>query len=69
MDVKDLKDLTADELQEKETQLAQELFNLRFQMATGRVENPMKIREARRDLARVKTVLRQQELAAKPRKG
>lgn len=69
MDVKDLKDLTADELHEKETQLAQELFNLRFQMATGRVENPMKIREARRDLARVKTVLRQQELAVKPSKG
>lgn len=60
MDVKELKDLTAAELAEKEQHLRQELFNLRFQMATGRVENPMKIRQARRDLARVKTVLRQQ---------
>jgi len=66
MDVKDLRDLTAVELAEKEQQLSQELFNLRFQLAAGRVENPMKIRQARRDLARVKTVLRQQALAAKP---
>ncbi len=66
MEVKELRDLTAAELAEKEQQLAQELFNLRFQMAAGRVENPMKIRQARRDLARVKTVLRQQALAAKP---
>ncbi len=63
MDVKELKDLTAAELAEKEQQLSQELFNLRFQMAAGRVENPMKIRQTRRDLARVKTVLRQQTLA------
>jgi large subunit ribosomal protein L29 len=63
MDVKELKDLTAAELEEKEQHLKQELFNLRFQMATGRVENPMKIRQTRRDLARVKTVLRQQALA------
>jgi len=63
MDVKDLKDLTGAELAEKEQQLTQELFNLRFQMAAGRVENPMKIRQTRRDLARVKTVLRQQTLA------
>ena len=66
MDVKELQDLTGPELAEKEQQLLQELFNLRFQLAAGRVENPMKIRQARRDLARVKTVLRQQVLAAKP---
>ena len=66
MDVKELRDLTAAELAEKEQQLSQELFNLRFQLAAGRVENPMKIRQARRDLARVKTVLRQQVLANKP---
>ncbi|MBM4120236.1 MAG: 50S ribosomal protein L29 [Nitrospira sp.] len=63
MDVKDLKDLTGAELAEKAQQLTQELFNLRFQMAAGRAENPMKIRQTRRDLARVKTVLRQQTLA------
>ena len=66
MEVKELRDLTAAELAEKEQQLSQELFNLRFQLAAGRVENPMKIRQARRDLARVKTVLRQQALATKP---
>ena len=66
MEVKELRDLTAAELAEKEQQLLQELFNLRFQLAAGRVENPMKIRQARRDLARVKTVLRQQALASKP---
>jgi len=66
MEVKELRDLTAAELAEKEQQLSHELFNLRFQLAAGRVENPMKIRQARRDLARVKTVLRQQALANKP---
>lgn len=66
VDVKALRDLTAAELAEKEQQLAQELFHLRFQLATGRVENPMKLRQARRDLARVKTILRQQALANKP---
>ena len=66
MDVKELRDLTAVELAEKEQQLSQELFNLRFQLAAGRVENPMKIRQARRDLARVKTIVKQQALAGKP---
>lgn len=59
MDMKELKDLSNAELAEKEQQLKQELFNLRFQLATGRIENPMKIRQAKRDIARVKTVLRQ----------
>jgi large subunit ribosomal protein L29 len=63
VDVKTLRDLTAAELSEKEQQLTQELFHLRFQMATGRLENPMKLRQARRDLARVKTILREQALA------
>lgn len=66
MEVKELQDLTAAELVEKEQQLVQELFSLRFQLAAGRVENPMKIRKARRDLARVKTILRQQVSATKP---
>jgi large subunit ribosomal protein L29 len=66
VDVKALRELTIAELAEKEQQLAQELVHLRFQLATGRVENPMKLRQARRDLARVKTILRQQTLAGKP---
>jgi large subunit ribosomal protein L29 len=59
MDVKDLRGLTQAELTEKEQQLAQEVFNLRFQLATGRIENPMKIRQTKRDLARVKTIMRE----------
>jgi large subunit ribosomal protein L29 len=42
----------------------QELFNLRFQRATGSLSNPMRFRHVRRDLARIKTVLRERELAA-----
>lgn len=62
MDVKDLKGLEEAELVEKEGQLKQELFNLRFQLATGRIENPMRIRQTRRDLARVKTIRREKAL-------
>jgi large subunit ribosomal protein L29 len=62
IDVKELRGLVEAELHEKRQQLKQELFNLRFQLATGRIENPMKIRQARRDLARVKTILREKEL-------
>jgi large subunit ribosomal protein L29 len=59
MDMKDLVGLTDLELTEKEKQLKQEMFNLRFQLVTGRIENPMKIRQTRRDLARVKTAISQ----------
>jgi len=59
MDVKELRGMEPAELAEKEKQLALEVFNLRFQLATGRIENPMKIRQTRRDLARVKTIMRQ----------
>jgi len=59
MDVKELRGLAEAELVEKERQLKQELFNLRFQLATGRIENTMRIRHTKRDIARVKTVLRQ----------
>ena len=62
LDLKELRDLTDAELREKGELLQQELFNLRFQLATGRIENAMKIKETRRDIARVKTILRQIEL-------
>jgi large subunit ribosomal protein L29 len=68
MELKELKAMTEAELAEKEGQLKQELFNLRFQLATGRIENPMRIRQARRDLARVKT-LRRQQVPAEPAGG
>jgi large subunit ribosomal protein L29 len=62
MDVKDMSGLTIDELSEKEKQLRQELFNFRFQLGTGRLENPMQVRNTKRDIARLKTVKRQLEL-------
>lgn len=61
MDLKELRLLTAPELAEKSQQLTQELFNLRFQMGTGRLENPMQLRKTKRSIARVKTI--QHELA------
>lgn len=67
MDVKELQAMADIELQERERQLKQEIFNLRFQLATGRIENPMKIRRTRRDLARVKTVLTQKMTASRGR--
>ena len=61
MDLKELRQLTEPELAEKEKQFTQELFNLRFQMGTGRLENPMQLRKTKRIIARVKTI--QRELA------
>lgn len=59
LDLKELRQLSAPELVEKEKQLVQELFNLRFQLGTGRLENPMQIRKTKREIARVKTVFQQ----------
>ena len=59
LEVKELRNMTVDELAEKERQLVQELFNLRFQFGAGRLENPMQIRKTKRDIARVKTILQQ----------
>jgi large subunit ribosomal protein L29 len=54
--------LSSEELTSRIDQLKSELFNLRFQLATGQLENPMRIRQVRKDIARAKTVLRQREL-------
>jgi large subunit ribosomal protein L29 len=59
MDLKELRQLTAPELVEKLQQLTQELFNLRFQLGTGRLENPMQVRKTKRSIARVKTLQRE----------
>ena len=56
MDLKELRQLTAPELAEKSQQLTQELFNLRFQLGTGRLENPMQVRKTKRSIARIKTI-------------
>ena len=57
MKAAELRDLTLDELLRKETELSAELFNLRFQLATNQLENPMRLPLTRKDLARVKTVI------------
>jgi len=59
MDLNELRQLTSAELAEKAQQLAQELFNLRFQLGTGRLENPMQIKKTKRNIAQVKTILRE----------
>jgi large subunit ribosomal protein L29 len=55
--ITEFKTLSMDELMQKERDLRKELFNLRFRHKMGELENPMKIREVRRDIARVKTIM------------
>ena len=62
MKASDLKELTVDELQTKLTELKEELFNLRFQLAVNQLENSSRIGAVKKDIARVSTVLRQREL-------
>lgn len=59
-----LKDMTSTELSNQLNDLKSELFNLRFQLATGQLENPMKIKSVKKDIARVKTVLRELDTRA-----
>ena len=59
MKTKELRDLSIDDLSRKATELNEELFNLRFQLHTGHLENSARIPQVRREIARVKTVLRQ----------
>ena len=60
--VQELNGLTTDQLQNREKELKEQLFNLRFQLATGQLENTASLKTVRKDIARVRTVLRQQEL-------
>ena len=62
MKTKDLRLLSEGELLEKERQFSEELFNLRFQQATGQLENVMRIPQVKQDMARVKTILREKTL-------
>ncbi|ALA52722.1 50S ribosomal protein L29 [Shouchella clausii] len=62
MKATDLRDLTTAEIEQKTQSLKEELFNLRFQLATGQLDNPVRIREVRKSIARAKTVLREREL-------
>jgi large subunit ribosomal protein L29 len=62
MKVKELRQLSEGELLEKEKELGEEIFNLRFQHATGQLENVMRIPQVKRDIARVKTILKEKAL-------
>ncbi len=61
MKANEIKDLTTTELEEKLAELKQELFNLRFQHSVNQLENPMRMKAVKRDIARVKTFIRKQE--------
>ena len=63
MKASDVKALTADQLKDELLKLKKEQFNLRFQKASGQVENTARVRQIRRDIARIKTVQRQQQSA------
>ena len=63
MDLKKMREMTEVELNAELDNMKKELFNLRFQHVTGQLENPVKLRETKRDIARVKTVIREKELA------
>ena len=63
MKAKELRELTEDELGEKAEELSRELFNLRFQKATGQLGNTAMIPKTKRELARMKTVLREMEIS------
>jgi large subunit ribosomal protein L29 len=60
----DLRELTATELREKLDEAKAELFNLRFQLATNQLDNSSRLREVRKEIARIKTVMREQEIEA-----
>jgi large subunit ribosomal protein L29 len=62
VEAKDIRKLSVNELEAKLGELKEELFNLRFQLATGQLDNPMRISAVRKDIARVKTVMREREL-------
>jgi large subunit ribosomal protein L29 len=64
MKVKDIRDMSATELDQKVGGLKEELFNLRFQLATGQLDNPMRIKEVKKTIARIKTIQRERELKA-----
>jgi len=63
MKAKELVDMDADELEAKLAEAKEELFNLRFQNVTGQLDNPHRLREVRKDIARILTAIRQRELA------
>ena len=62
MKVKEVRQLSEAELSNRLSELKAELFNLRFQLATGQLDNPLKVKAVRKNIARVKTIVREREL-------
>lgn len=64
MKIKEIKSLTNEELEQKLKDLKSELFNLRFQLAVNQLENPMRIKEVKKNIARILTILRENKVNA-----
>ena len=64
MKIEKVRNMSQAELATEELKLKKELFNLRFQHVTGQLENPIKMKEVKKDIARIKTVMRENELKA-----
>lgn len=62
MELKKMREMTDAELTVELAKMKKDLFNLRFQHVTGQLENPIKMRDTKRDIARVKTIIREKEL-------
>ncbi|GIP45891.1 50S ribosomal protein L29 [Paenibacillus sp. J45TS6] len=62
MKASEFRNLTTAEIEQKIAGFKEELFNLRFQLATGQLDNPTRIRDVRREIARAKTIIREREL-------
>lgn len=65
MEIKEIRDMTTEKLVEKIKDLKEELFNLRFQSAANKLENPMRSRVVKKTIARMKTVIREREIGEK----
>lgn len=62
MKAKEIRQMSGNELNSRLLELKTELFNLRFQLATGQLDNPLRIKSVRKDIARVKTIIQEREL-------
>ena len=67
--IENFREMTVNELDHQQHELSEQIFRLRFQLASGQAEGLKKMREARKDLARVKTLLRQKQLQGETRKA
>ena len=69
MKIDKVRELTENELEKELVKMKNELFNLRFQHVTGQLENPSRMKDVKRDIARIKTVIRENELAREQATG